>query len=251
MGSISHRQLTIAVHSPSGPLFNFHADSLTPAQPLSAPAFLKAQRTHNSSAVSYVRTSPLPDRLLEIHEIADDCTLRVSSVSTAALWRALSVDERVQLSEGDCIKMADVQLLVRKICRDYADMEGGEEYLRTLSDLEAGESVKLGPSRRLNRSKYDPNLPKIDSLCSLAENECRVCFGRNSSSRNPLLSLCHCAGSVKFIHYGCLRSWVTARAKKRSGHCFEYREYELRCDLCRTPIDRIVHHEGHAYPVFG
>ena len=36
---------------------------------------------------------------------------------------------------------------------------------------------------------------------------CRICFGGEDESDNPLFSPCKCAGSMKYIHFKCLRDW--------------------------------------------
>ena len=47
---------------------------------------------------------------------------------------------------------------------------------------------------------------------------CRVCLSDEESSDNPLLAPCKCAGSMKHIHYECLKNWfATMRHVHRSG----------------------------------
>lgn len=90
------------------------------------------------------------------------------------------------------------------------------------------------------------------SLVSVEEGDfCRVCFGRDGGDRNPLLSLCQCAGSVKNIHYGCLKRWISTKSKHFSSPAYEYYEYDLSCDLCKQRIDKTITHKGKRYVVYG
>ena len=50
------------------------------------------------------------------------------------------------------------------------------------------------------------------------EEHCRYCFKNSFSEVDPLLSLCKCAGSVKYIHLGCLRTWMNSKAEKSENN---------------------------------
>ena len=40
------------------------------------------------------------------------------------------------------------------------------------------------------------------------EDNCRICLKAENSTENPLLSVCVCKGSVRFVHFICLRKWL-------------------------------------------
>jgi hypothetical protein len=40
---------------------------------------------------------------------------------------------------------------------------------------------------------------------------CRFCWGSNADTENPLFSSCKCSGSVGYIHFNCLRSWLDVK----------------------------------------
>ena len=37
---------------------------------------------------------------------------------------------------------------------------------------------------------------------------CRFCLGDSICSDNPMLNPCKCSGSMKFVHFVCLRTWI-------------------------------------------
>ena len=41
-----------------------------------------------------------------------------------------------------------------------------------------------------------------------SEIQCKVCWGNEQTKENPLLNSCKCDGSVRFIHYECLKFWL-------------------------------------------
>ena len=38
--------------------------------------------------------------------------------------------------------------------------------------------------------------------------QCKICWDNTSTVENPLLNSCSCAGSVRYIHYECLKYWL-------------------------------------------
>ena len=47
------------------------------------------------------------------------------------------------------------------------------------------------------------------------EKICRICFEGSNDMINPLVSLCKCMGTVKYIHFECLKDWISKNVVKR------------------------------------
>ena len=43
---------------------------------------------------------------------------------------------------------------------------------------------------------------------------CRICYGENNNNENPLICPCICKGSMKYIHYLCLRNWLNSKIEE-------------------------------------
>lgn len=43
------------------------------------------------------------------------------------------------------------------------------------------------------------------------DNVCKVCWSNEQSDENPLLNSCKCDGSVRFIHFDCLKQWLRTK----------------------------------------
>jgi hypothetical protein len=70
----------------------------------------------------------------------------------------------------------------------------------------------------------------IYSEVSSYENMCRFCFDSTSSKSNPLLAVCKCSGSVKNVHFNCLKSWVKSKMEKvETSYCVYYQYQPLSC----------------------
>ena len=80
---------------------------------------------------------------------------------------------------------------------------------------------------------------------------CRICYGDNYNDENPLICPCICKGSMKYIHYLCLKSWLNAKieeelsedeTEKENMECITYNKNSICCELCKTKFpDYIIH----------
>ena len=84
---------------------------------------------------------------------------------------------------------------------------------------------------------------------------CRVCYGDENTVENPLISPCICKGSMQYIHYICLKSWLTSKIKSdldiRTVTDEEvgitYCSKDLKCELCKTKLPDYINHNGKLY----
>jgi E3 ubiquitin-protein ligase DOA10 len=74
------------------------------------------------------------------------------------------------------------------------------------------------------------------------QNLCRICFSEQMDDDNPLISVCKCAGSLKFIHLECLRTWLSRKENvKTNPFVTSYSWKAFHCELCKSEYkDRIV-----------
>ena len=77
---------------------------------------------------------------------------------------------------------------------------------------------------------------------------CRICYGNDNEPTNPLINPCDCSGSMKYIHYLCLTTWINSqiehnnpsiRDRLHSPHShsitsFSYKHKALYCELCKS-----------------
>ena len=70
-------------------------------------------------------------------------------------------------------------------------------------------AITKAPSFKKKKDKSDL-LPKIDEArksCKSESPACRICLAEEEETSNPLISPCKCAGSMRFIHHLCLKTW--------------------------------------------
>lgn len=44
---------------------------------------------------------------------------------------------------------------------------------------------------------------------------CRICFASYNIKSDPLVCLCNCSGSIKYVHLICLKDWISNSIGKR------------------------------------
>jgi len=70
---------------------------------------------------------------------------------------------------------------------------------------------------------------------------CRICLMDGpGDGEDPLIAPCKCSGSIKCVHLGCLRHWISCRlglADRASG---AYRVGLLACEMCKSPYPTTV-----------
>lgn len=65
---------------------------------------------------------------------------------------------------------------------------------------------------------------------------CRFCWGSESTAENPCIVPCKCSGSVGFIHFDCLRSWLNTKLiRKESDHLVSMYWKTFECEICKQP----------------
>ena len=107
------------------------------------------------------------------------------------------------LREGYIIKQHDIIKLGRMKFR-VKEFRTENEYFE---DLDNDTSPHPG---------FDENY-EVDR-CSETDTNCRFCWTNDETEDNPLIGACKCAGSIRFIHFNCVKMWLQTKVSKKEGH---------------------------------
>ena len=77
---------------------------------------------------------------------------------------------------------------------------------------------------------------------------CRICYGENSNDENPLICPCICKGSMKYIHYECLKNWLNSKIEEEMSmdsndkevDVITYNRKDISCELCKEKLPDYV-----------
>lgn len=101
--------------------------------------------------------------------------------------------------------------------------EDGERLWRVLHGKQKEHELLKGDRIRVGSSEFDVySLSKEYKLVSKTKigdykpegYTCRYCMEGESSESDPLISICKCSGSVKYLHLSCLREWLMSNCQK-------------------------------------
>lgn len=118
---------------------------------------------------------------------------------------------KVMLKKGDVIKLGRAMLRVRAL--RFGESEGKDEGAYQDGRMELKESRAT-----------------VEST-----DACKVCYSEANEESNPLISICNCTGSLRFIHYNCLKLWLaTKRYESKQSAISSYYFKSLECEICKS-----------------
>ena len=108
-----------------------------------------------------------------------------------------------------------------------------------------------------NPKKENPKQIKINhqKLKKIEKNRvCRICYGEDSSKDNPLIYPCICKGSMKYIHYLCLKNWLNSKVESMEQFSEEstiisYNTKDICCELCKTQFPDYIRYKEKLYNI--
>ena len=116
------------------------------------------------------------------------------------------------------------------------------------------EKKKKKTSKSKNKPKQEENPPNLQIINKI----CRICLsGETNPAKNPLICPCICKGSMKFIHYLCLKNWLNLKVESEIGPnnieidrpTITYSTNDICCELCKSKFPDYVKHNGKLYNV--
>ena len=106
--------------------------------------------------------------------------------------------------------------------------------------------------KKENSKKIIINHHKIKKLQK--NRVCRICYGEDSSIDNPLIYPCICKGSMKYIHYLCLKNWLNSKVESMEQYSednpiISYNTKEICCELCKTQFPDYIRYKEKLYNI--
>ena len=132
--------------------------------------------------------------------------------------------------------------------------------LNDLNDQEKFNQKRISKKHRTEKNPKKPN-KKLNlelEIKSLKNKICRICLCEESNpEKNPLICPCICKGSMKYIHYLCLKNWLNLKVEAELGPInieaekptITYNTNNIFCELCKTKLPDYVKHNGKLYNV--
>ena len=86
---------------------------------------------------------------------------------------------------------------------------------------------------------------------------CRICYGEESNDENPLICPCICKGSMKYIHYECLKNWLNSKIEEEMSidnndkdiEYISYNREDICCELCKEKLPDYIKYKNFYYNI--
>ena len=95
----------------------------------------------------------------------------------------------------------------------------------------------------------------VENKRKLSKNRiCRICYmEEDDTESNPLLNPCTCSGSMKYIHFNCLRHWINSKCYSKIENtnidCSIYKIKPLECELCKSKFPDLIVKNGNIFNI--
>jgi pSer/pThr/pTyr-binding forkhead associated (FHA) protein len=109
-----------------------------------------------------------------------------------------------------------------------------------------------------NEKKINEKKEKEDNNQKNKNNRiCRICYGDDTTDENPLICPCICKGSMKYIHYECLKNWLNSKIEEDISidsenseiEVISYNRKDISCELCKEKLPDYVKHNDRYYNI--
>lgn len=100
---------------------------------------------------------------------------------------------------------------------------------RTETDYFSADEVDDGPNAEFSEVKNVEPCPEEEK-----DQICRFCWMEAETEDNPKIKACKCEGSVKYIHFLCLKQWLESKMTTKytdNHHTLSWKQFE--CELCK------------------
>lgn len=215
--------------------------------------------------------------------------LRKKITDTSCLsrsWRLSKKNEENLIGIGDIIKLGRVRLKIETICfKDiYESCQISNNLVKNKNKLKYGTTLNqnnlnlnkinnimntninnsqnesiLEEERVNNLEKNKKDKKKLTDLDDISINSdknsmskplCRICYITSSDMENPLISPCKCNGTMKYIHYKCLKHCIEVNLTKKIEQNYKYYNWKnYSCEICKEEYPKYIKIKDSLYPL--
>ena len=207
--------------------------------------------------------------------LSDNLRQKIDDISCLARsWRLSKKNEENLIGIGDVIKLGRVRLKIETIC--FKDIYESSQINNNLiiNKLNNNMNTNINYSQNesiLEEEKMNNDLEKndksknkekekeknnSDGISGNSDNNsssrpiCRICYSHSSNMENLLISPCKCNGSLKYIHYKCLKHCIEVNLTKRIEQNYKYYSWKnYSCEICKEEYPKYIKLKDSLYPL--
>ena len=175
------------------------------------------------------------------------------------LYELFPIDQYVNINEGDVIKIGRIRMKFDKISfksKDkplyeliYKNILNNSQTLNSKENNETISANKILASSLLNNLSSARNTDfNNNNNNTNTKPYCRLCYQSESTITDPLISPCNCNGSMKYIHYTCLKNSIKLKYHKKSEKYYDMFVFQnYSCEICLTMYPKYIIYKTKVY----
>jgi hypothetical protein len=168
------------------------------------------------------------------------------------IWTVIPQDNYEIIKEGDIIKLGRLRLKFDKISFNKNEktenniinlrssntmintnpLTTSNEFFANINSNNIGEDITKNNFFIENEKEKEETIEKI---------YCRLCYQEESTVSDPLLCPCKCKGSMKYIHFSCLKKSIMQKIQIRNEKNFDlYFFKSYNCEICLETYPKYI-----------
>ena len=174
------------------------------------------------------------------------------------IWTVIGQDEYSIIKEGDIIKLGRLRLKFDKINFSKNGKNENNNLITSRASNTMINTMHMTSSNDLFININNNFSEEITKNNLFIENEkdkestekiyCRLCYQEESTILDPLLCPCKCKGSMKYIHFSCLKKSIMQKIQIRNEKYFDlYFFKSYNCEICLETYPKYIKYKSDTY----
>lgn len=167
-------------------------------------------------------------------------------------WIISQKGVEAEVKVGDIIKLGRVRLKFDKIFLKNTNRVNTTNVLLYPSQTNIANEPQNGsflPGNTVTNINNSINESVEMSLNNNTEGQnCRICYRGENSVSNPLVSPCKCVGSMKYIHYNCLKKCIEVKLQRKTDENYLFLSWKnFECEICKEEYPKYFKYQNEKY----
>jgi hypothetical protein len=178
------------------------------------------------------------------------------------IWTVIPQNDYSTIKEGDIIKLGRLRLKFDKIYF-INNKNNKSEYNNLLNSRVSNSMININTNLISTSNDFMPNMnnnlsEELTKNNFMLEPEkeketiekiyCRLCYQEESTVLDPLLCPCKCKGSMKYIHFSCLKKSIMQKIQIKKEKYFDlYFFKSYNCEICLETYPKYIKYKTYIY----
>ena len=174
------------------------------------------------------------------------------------IWTVIGQGEYSIIKEGDIIKLGRLRLKFDKINFSKNGKNENNNLITSRASNTMINTMHMTSSNDLFININNNFSEEITKNNLFIENEkdkestgkiyCRLCYQEESTILDPLLCPCKCKGSMKYIHFSCLKKSIMQKIQIKNEKYFDlYFFKSYNCEICLETYPKYIKYKSYTY----